>query len=111
MTAKGDTWSTQRRLNMARRNTDKTRAELLAFVGMLTRLYDAHLCPTRRPQRDEQFGTVVCVHVPGVTLSWQLRTDEERALFSDLPMRDNDSERMTQEERLTHIHTLTPSLR
>ncbi len=108
---KGETWSATKRMERARANTEKSRVELLAFVGMLTRLYDSHLCKTRRPQSDERYGLVVCVHIPGATLSWQLCGEEEQARFADLPMRDNDSERMTQEERTTHIDTLTPTLR
>jgi hypothetical protein len=109
---KGEPWTLKRRIDSARRNTKRARTETLAFVGLLAAQYPAHLCKTRQPQRDDQYGLVVCVHFPGgAKLSWQLSGDEERQRFADLPMGENDSDRMTHEERTTHIDTLAFALR
>ena len=102
-------WSVTDKLESARRNRNKARDELMAFVGILTRMYDAHVCKTRRPQKEAQYALVVCVHVPAIgKLSWQLCGEAEQQRFNHLPLRENDSDRMTQAERIEHLDMLSP---
>src|SRR5262245_17209526 len=73
--AKRSPQTATKRMNGARRRTEQTRDELMAFIALLTRMYPAHQCEAARAQ-DPEYSYVVCVHTPAGQLAWKLSASE-----------------------------------
>lgn len=93
------------RLERARERTTENREEILAVAALLSRMYPAHTCRAKRPNKRKSYDLVVCVHAPTGILAWKLNPEEEHR-FTNLPEHGSACPIVTRQQRIDRIDAL-----
>lgn len=89
---------------------DKVYAERNKLVCALSKLWPSHLAqhPATDAAWDPKWRTIVCIYSPMGQLSWHIM-DSELHMFEHLPLRANEWDGHTTEEKYRRLAMLRPS--
>lgn len=102
--------STTGRMEAARRHRAKAYGERNELIGVLTRLFPAHVGPVAGNLHKLTERSVVCVHLPTNDVAcWVVTQEEVDEYFDHVPRIDvNHWDRATRDERSVRLRKIKP---
>lgn len=88
---------------------DNVYTERNRLVAALSKLFPSHLMPhTGNEEWNEEWNTVVCIHLPTGQVTWHVKTSEINLYFSHLTMTANHWDGHDTEEKYRRVDNLSP---